>query len=58
MLEEGVALTQSQTPSLHIQQTAQLVAARAVKEGGGGGVIAGIQTQAAFSGHGSSSSLV
>ena len=45
MLEEGVALTQAQTPGLHIQQAAQLVAVPPVKEGHGGGVVAGVQPQ-------------
>ena len=45
MLEQGVALPQSQLSGPHRQQAAGVAAIRPVKDGCGGGIVAGIQSQ-------------
>ena len=55
MLEQGVALPQSQLSGPHRQQAAGVAAIRPVKDGCGGGIVAGIQSQNRH-GHSSGSS--
>ena len=45
MLEEGVALPQTQLTRPHIQKPSGVGAIPPVKDGGGGGIVAGIQPQ-------------